>query len=265
MSAADRYETIDWRYRDRILYLTLNRPETLNSVDARLHAELATVFTDAQADEESDVIVLTGSGRAFCAGGDMDWMQDNINDPTKFEQTVREAKQIIFSMLDCEKPLLARINGAAVGLGCTLALFCDVIFAAEDVVLSDPHVGVGMVAGDGGAVIWPQLVGYARAKEFLMTGDPLRPTEAERIGLINHAVPRDELDEVVDAFADRMATSAQKAVRWSKVSVNIGLKQLAHSIMDACLAYEALTNVTEDHQEAVHAFREKRIPTFRGR
>ncbi|MXW49053.1 MAG: enoyl-CoA hydratase/isomerase family protein [Gammaproteobacteria bacterium] len=261
----DGYQTIDWHYRGSVLYLTLNRPESLNSVDATLHAELATVFSDAQADERADVIVLTGSGRAFCAGGNMDWMQDAIDNPENFELTVREAKQIIFSMLDCEKPIIAKVNGAAVGLGCTLALFCDIIFAADDVVISDPHVGVGMVAGDGGAVIWPQLVGYARAKEFLMTGDALTPREAERIGLINHAVPREELDEVVDAFADRLANSAQKAVRWSKVSVNIGLKQLAHSIMDASLAYEALTNVTEDHQEAVHAFREKRKPIFKGR
>ncbi|WP_137389006.1 enoyl-CoA hydratase/isomerase family protein [Rhodoligotrophos defluvii] len=261
----DDYETIAWSYRGRILYLTLNRPDRLNAVNARLHAELARVFTDAANEEACDVIVLTGAGRGFCAGGDIEWQEGALDDPQAFARTVVEAKQIIFSMLDCEKPIIAKVNGPAVGLGCTLALFCDVIFAAEDAVISDPHVSVGMVAGDGGAVIWPQLVGYARAKEFLMTGDRLSAREAERIGLINRAVPRTELDATVDAFADRLAAGATMAIRWTKASINIGLKQLAHSIMDASLAYEAMTNLSSDHREAVQAFKERRQPVFQGR
>ena len=154
------------------------------------------------------------------------------------------------------------IGSQGVGLGCTLALFCDVIFAKKSAYLSDPHVSVGMVAGDGGAVIWPQLVGYARAKEFLMTGDRVSAERAAEIGLINHAVEDGEFEEAVDTFSDRMATSALEAVRWSKVSVNIGLRQLAHSMMDASLAYEALTNISEDHQEALNAMRDKRKPVF---
>jgi enoyl-CoA hydratase len=124
---------------------------------------------------------------------------------------------------------------------------------------------MGYVAGDGGAVIWPQLVGYARAKEYLLTGDLLNAKEAERIGLINHAVPRQELDEKVNALAEKLANGATKAIKWTKTCINIPLRQLAHSIMDASLAYEALTNIGADHQEAVTAFQEKRKPKFTGR
>ncbi|MGR3782704.1 MAG: enoyl-CoA hydratase/isomerase family protein [Albimonas sp.] len=259
------YETIRWERRGRVLRLELNRPDRLNAVNAAMHTELARVFADAAEDRGSDVIVLTGAGRAFCAGGDLDWQQSAIDDPLSFELTATEAKKIVFSLLDCEKPVIARVNGPAVGLGCTLALFCDVIFAAEDAVISDPHVKVGMVAGDGGAVIWPQLIGYARAKEFLMTGDKLTGAQAAAMGLVNHALPAAELDAAVDAFADRLAGSALQAVRWSKVSVNIGLKQLAHAIMDASIAYEALTNRSADHAEAIAAMRDRRAPVFTGR
>ena len=188
-----------------------------------------------------------------------------IDDPASFEKTAREGKQIVFSLLDCEKPVIAKLNGHATGLGATIALFCDVIFASEKAKIGDPHVCVGFVAGDGGAVIWPQLIGYARAKEFLMTGDLMTAEEAAKIGLINHAVAAADLDARVAEFADRLAAGATKAIRWSKMSANIGLKQLAHSIMDASLAYEAMSNVSADPQEAVNAFREKRAPKFTGR
>lgn len=260
----DTYQAIEWSYRNRILTLTMNRPGKLNAVDGQLHDELARVFVDAAHDPDSDVIVLTGKGNAFSAGGDIDWIEGQVADRALFEQTARDAKRIIFSMLDCEKPIIARIPGPAIGLGCTLALFCDVSFAAENARIADPHVGLGLVAGDGGAVIWPQLVGYARAKEFLMTGDALTGAEAARIGLINHAVPAGELDEAVDRFADRLAGGPLKAIRWTKASVNIGLKQLAHSIMDACIAYETLTTYSADHLEGIRAFRERRPPAFTG-
>jgi enoyl-CoA hydratase len=258
------YKTLEFKRRERVLEITMNRPEKLNAVDEAMHEELARVFVDVSSDPESDVVVLTGAGRAFSAGGDIVWMQKMIDQPSAFEKTAREGKQIVYSLLDCEKPVIAKLNGHATGLGATIALFCDVIFASDAAKIGDPHVSVGFVAGDGGAVIWPQLIGYVRAKEYLMTGDLMSASEAARIGLINHAVPPDELDERVKQFADRLAAGATKAIRWSKMSANIGLKQLAHSIMDASLAYEAMSNVTKDHQEAVNAFREKRAPVFTG-
>lgn len=249
------YETIQIDRRGRVLTITMNRPDVLNAVDARLHSELSQVFTDAARDPDSDVIVLTGAGRAFCAGGDVEWMQNAIDDPDSFEVTVAEAKAIVFSLIECEKPTIARINGPAVGLGATMALFCDVSFAADTAYISDPHVSIGMVAGDGGAVIWPQLIGFARAKEFLFTGDRIGAARAADIGLINRCVPSAELDAAVDAFADRMVNGATKAIRWTKVTTNVALRQLAASMMDVGLAYEALTNVSKDHRDLVDKFR----------
>lgn len=262
MALFDDYQTILFNRRGRVLEVTLNRPEKLNATDAVLHTELARVFVDITNDPDSDIVILTGAGRAFSAGGDVSWMQDAIDEPVRFEQTVREAKQIVFGLIDCEKPVIAKLNGHATGLGATIALFCDVIFAAEHAKIGDPHVSIGFVAGDGGAVIWPQLIGYARAKEYLLTGDLMTATQAAQMGLINHAVPADALDERVNAFADRLAAGATKAIRWTKMSVNIGLRDMATRIMDASLAYEAQSNATADHAEAVRAFAEKRAPVF---
>ncbi len=260
----DQYKTIQFHRRDRVLYVTLNRPDVLNAVNELMHEELAQVFHDCSKDPDSDLIVVTGAGRAFCAGGDIDWMQDAIDVPSRFEKTAREAKQIVYSLLDCEKPVIAKLNGHATGLGATIALFCDVIFASTKAKIGDPHVCVGFVAGDGGAVIWPQLIGYARAKEYLLTGDLMTAEKAASIGLINHALAPEELDAAVDAFADRLNKGAIKSIRWTKMATNIELKKIAHSAMDACLAYESLSNVSKDHQEAVNAFREKRAPVFTG-
>lgn len=259
------YKTIRWDRKGRVLTLTMNRPSSYNAVDARMHTELAQVFRDAESDPDSDIIVLTGEGKAFCAGGDVHWMQEAIDDPISFERTCVEAKQIIYSMLDCEKPLIGRVNGHAMGLGCTLALFCDVTFMAKAAKIGDPHVLMGMVAGDGGAVIWPALLGPQRAKEFLMTGEALAASRASEMGLVNYAVEQEELDHKVYGFAERLASGALQSIRWTKVSVNIPIKQVVHAVMDTSIAYEALTNRSADHQEAVNAFRERRSPVFSGR
>ena len=258
------YETMTFSREGRILTITLNLPDTLNAVNARMHTELARVFLDANDDPDSDIVVLTGAGRAFCAGGDVDWMQDSIDDPEMFALTAVEGKRIIYTQLDLEKPLICRLNGHAMGLGATLALGCDVVIASEKAKIADPHVSIGLVAGDGGAVLWPQLIGYLRAKEYLLTGDPIPAPEAARMGLINRAVPAESLDDDVYGLARRLAGGARKAIRWTKVATNLGLKQLAHMIMDTGIAYETLSNISKDHQEAVTAFREKRKPVFTG-
>jgi len=260
-----RYHAIAFRRDARVLHATFNRPDTLNAINEEMEEDLTTLFDDVARDEETNVLVLSGAGRAFSAGGDIAQMQRVIDDPDLFLAGIAGGKRIIFSILDCPKPILAKVNGPAIGLGATIALFCDLIIAANHAKIADPHVKVGFVAGDGGAAIWPQLIGYARAKEFLLTGDALTGEEAARIGLINRAVPAEDLDRTVDELAQRLASGAGRAIQGTKLAINIRLKQVVHSILDASLAHEALSNLSQDHQEAVNAFREKRAPRFTGK
>jgi enoyl-CoA hydratase len=258
------YRFIRAERRDRILTLTLDNPP-MNTVQMELHNELSRIFHDVQVDHDADVVILTGSGDVFSAGGDIPNMQRRIDEPELFNRKNVEMKRIVFGLIELEKPIICRINGDCMGLGATLALLCDITVAVDSARIADPHVKMGYVAGDGGAIIWPQLVGFARAKEYLLLGDALTAVEAERIGLINHAVPQTELDTRVNGFADRLARGATKAIRWTKTCMNIQLRQIAHAALDASLAYEALTNISADHQEAVNAFKEKRRPRFTGR
>ncbi len=249
----------------RTLTVTMNRPDQLNAMTGEMHEETSRLFYDLGMDYSIDVVILTGAGRAFSAGGDIAGMREMYEKPELFDFSIHEAKKVVFGILDCEKIIIAKVNGDAVGLGATIALFCDVIFAADHARFGDPHVKVGLAAGDGGAVIWPQAIGYARAKEYLLTGDLINAKDAAAMGLINHAVPADELDARVDAFAKKIGSGAMKSIKYSKMAINIGLKQLAHSMMDSCITYEALTNHSEDHGEAIAAFEEKRKPKFTGR
>lgn len=260
----DDYQTLECSRRGRVLDISLSRPEKLNAVNAAMHDDLSRIFYDVATDEQSDLVVLTGAGRAFSAGGDMPWLEAQIEDRAMWERTRVEAKRIVLGLLDLEKPIVAKINGPAIGLGATVALLCDVSFMAESARIGDPHVSVGLVAGDGGAIIWPQLIGYNRAKEYLMTGDLLTGEKAAEIGLVNHCVPDDGLDAAVDKFVERLSSGATRAIRYTKIAVNIGLRQLAHTLMDASIAYESMTNETADHREAVRAFIEKRKPEFTG-
>lgn len=260
----DQYQDLRFHRDGRILTITLNRPERRNAVDARLHEELSRVFYDAAADPDSDVIVLTGAGDAFCGGGDITWMADAVENPAMFEALRVEAKKLIAGILECEKPIVCLLNGHAAGLGATLALYCDLIFADETAKISDPHVSIGLVAGDGGAIIWPMLVGFPVAKRYLLTGDPISAPEAAALGLINEAVPAEVLDAKVAEFAKRLARGATQAVRMTKVVTNLPLKQAFHAYIDASVSYETRTSLTNDHREAVRAFAEKRQPQFTG-
>ena len=258
------YKATEFRRDGRVLHATFNRPQTMNAIDGALQADLDRLFDDVAADRETNVLVITGAGRAFSAGGDIEDMQKCIDDPDLFIKGTEMGKKLVFSILDCPKPIIAKVNGAAIGLGATVALFCDIVFAANHAKIADPHVQIGVSAGDGGAVIWPALIGYARAKSFLFTGDPVTGAEAAEIGLINKAVPAEELDALVDAYAQRLANGATRAIQYTKMSVNIALKDHARRVLDASMAWETLAQRTKDHQEAVNAFREKRQPRFTG-
>ncbi|HET8881542.1 MAG TPA: enoyl-CoA hydratase/isomerase family protein, partial [Solimonas sp.] len=222
-----------------------------------MHEELADVFQFAHTDAHSDLVVLTGAGRAFSAGGDVAHIARSAANPELFDQEARCAKRVIAGILDLDKPLVCRLNGHAVGLGATLALFCDVIFAADTAKIGDPHVAIGLVAGDGGAAIWAQRIGLGRAKEFLLTGELLTAKRAAEIGLVNHCLPAAELDAAVDAFCDKLLAGAIKAIRWTKVLTNLELKRIATAVMDAGVAYESLSVRSDFHQNAVKAMVEK--------
>jgi enoyl-CoA hydratase len=257
------FDTIALTRSGRLLTITLNRPDTLNAVSRQMHEDLVGAFAFAGADDHSDVLVLTAAGRAFSAGGDFANLADTAAHPERFDGDMLRAKRIVYAMLDLEKPLICRLNGHAVGLGATLALLCDVVFAADTAKIGDTHVNIGLVAGDGGAIVWPQRIGFARAKEFLMTGELMPAQKAADLGLINHCVPAADLDRVVDAFCQRLLDGSTNAIRWTKVLVNIELKRIAHAVMDAGMAYEAVTVRSADYRDAVDALRGKRTPTFR--
>jgi enoyl-CoA hydratase len=249
--------------RGKVVRASLDRPQARNAINPDLDADLVRLFWDIDQDPDCNVLVLTGEGKAFSAGGDIPDMLAGIEDIEVFERGCRNGKRILYRMLDCEKPIIARVNGDAIGLGATLALFCDIIIADEAARFADPHVKVGLVAGDGGAIIWPQLIGYARAKQYLLSGDLLPAREAQAMGLINFAVPSDQLDAKVDEWADKLANGASRAIRWTKATVNIGLKQMLASTMDAGFALETISSQLPDHAEAVDAFVNKRKPRFR--
>jgi enoyl-CoA hydratase len=258
-----RYQMLLVERTRNVLRVTLNRPDELNAINRQLHRELSTIFADAQRDDEVDVIVLTGAGGAFSAGGDWNWMRELITDPTMAMHSILpEGKRIICTILDCEKPIICRLNGDAIGHGCTISLFCDFVIAVDTARLADPHTKVGLVTGDGSAVIWPHLVGYARAKRYLLTGDYIGAKEAAAIGLITQAVPAEELDATVDALVKRMARSATRAVGWSKAVINSNLRVALAASIDGSLAYEALSSETADHKAAVEALLDRRKPVF---
>jgi enoyl-CoA hydratase len=254
--------TIELKRDGRLLRIILNRPDALNAVNLELHDDLAAALWFAQNDSASDVILLTGAGKAFSAGGDIAHIEKNARNPHLFDHEAQMAKRIIFTLLDIDKPVVCCMNGHAVGLGATLALMCDIIFAAEGAKIGDPHVGIGLVAGDGGAIIWAQRIGLAKAKEYLFTGELLSAQKAAEIGLINHCLPRDTLDQGVEEFCQKLLNGATGAIRATKILTNMELKRIAHAVMDAGIAYESLSVRSADHLEGIAALKEKRPPKF---
>lgn len=256
------YQTIQVEKREGVAVLTLNRPERLNAVNGTMHAELVRLFLDIQSDTDVRAAVLTGAGRSFCAGGD--FSGDGLTSDSGMS-LMQEARRIVDNLLDLEKPIVAALNGAAVGLGATIALTCDVVYAARSARIGDPHVRMGITAGDGGAVIWPLLIGANRAKEYLMTGDLMSAEQAQAMGLVNHLTEDGEASNEGFAFAKRLADGPAYAIQSTKVAVNKTIKAVSNLVLPVSLALEQIAMTTEDHREAVRAFQEKREPRFTGR
>ena len=231
----ENYENISFDRTDGVLTVTLNRPHALNATDESLHRELSQVFADIAQDKETRAVILTGAGSAFCAGGDLKHGLSMNRDQT--DAMVEEGHKIIMDILEVPQPMIAAVNGYAMGLGATLALFCDIVVASQDAVFADTHVVAGYVAGDGGAAIWPWLIGANNAKEFLMTGDRLTAAEAKDIGLIRHVVPARELMAVAQSKAVRLANGPRMAIEGTKMTINRLLRQAVDATLDLSLIH----------------------------
>ncbi len=258
------YEALKvWR-EGKIVTVAFNRPEVKNATNPRMHQELERIFPEIGRDPDAAVVILTGMGDAFSAGGDLHTLQASLDDQKRWIESNIEARNIIMGLIDLDRPVIAKVNGHAVGLGATLALFCDIIIAKDTAKIADPHVGVGLAAGDGGAIIWPALVGYARAKYYLLTGEAITGGKAAEIGLVTEALPGDQLDARVADIAQKLADGAGLAIRLTKKSVNMDLRKKVDDMLEAHLGFETWSHLSADHREAVNAFLEKRKPAFTG-
>jgi enoyl-CoA hydratase/carnithine racemase len=261
------YEFLTIEKSEGVAILTLNRPDRLNAIHAEAHAELETAWLEIAADEEVRAVVFTGAGKAFSAGGDVRRMAERAGTEEGLKYSLKvtaSGRRLFQNMLEVPQPIVCAVNGDAVGLGATLALFSDIAVVSETARLGDTHVRVGLVAGDGGAVIWPLLVGPSRAKEFLMRGRLVTGKEAREMGLVSYAVPESEVVARAMELARELAALPVRAVQWTKLSVNKWLKDQLNLVLDASLAFEALSMHTQDHAEAARAFLEKRRPAFKG-
>jgi enoyl-CoA hydratase len=244
-----------------VLLITINRPEVLNATNDRLHWELTQVWLTVGADPETRVAVVTGAGRAFSAGGDLAMVDKNATDPRRLARIVQEASDLVYNIINLDKPVISAINGVAVGAGLVVALLSDISIISETARFTDGHTKLGVVAGDHAAILWPLLCGMAKAKYYLLTSDFIDGKEAERIGLVSLCVPADQVLPKAFEVADKLALGAQQAIRWTKRSLNNWLR-MAGPIFDQSIALEILTFMDDDVREGVRAIREKRAPNF---
>src|SRR5919204_2661739 len=256
------YQHLTFERRERgVVLITINRPEVLNATNDRLHWELTQVWLTFDADESARVAVITGAGRAFSAGGDLEMVENNARDPKRLARTVREASDLVYNMINLDKPIVSAVNGVAVGAGLVVALLADISIMSESARITDGHTRLGVVAGDHAAIVWPLLCGMAKAKYYLLTCDFIDGKEAERIGLVSLCVPADQLMPKAFEVADKLALGAQNAIRLTKRSLNNWLR-LAGPIFDNSMALELLTFMEDDVREGITAIREKRPPRF---
>jgi enoyl-CoA hydratase len=255
-----QYLTLD-RQPGGVLLITLNRPDVLNAAHEEMHTELAAIWTDVSSDPETKVAVVTGAGRAFSAGGDLAMVERQIGSYDLVTRMLKEMGDLVYNMANCEKPIISAINGVAVGAGLVVALLADISICAQDARLGDGHVRLGVAAGDHAAIIWPLLCGLAKAKYYLLTGEMVTGSEAERIGLVSKALPREEVLPEAMRVASQLASGPQQAIRLTKRALN-GWLRTAGPIFDQSAAYEMLTFLGEDIKEGLASLREKRPPRF---
>lgn len=258
-----RYKTLVFERKENgVLYVKFNRPEKLNALNGECQEELSRVFADIALDEETKIVVITGEGKAFSAGGDISGMAEGREARRTPYNTLKEGVNLIRSLIELPQPLIARVNGHAIGLGATIALYSDIILVAKNAKIADTHIKVGLVAGDGGTGVWSMALGPTKAKRYLLTGDPISPEEAERFGLITEAVAAEELDDRVNYYIDKLSSLSPLAVQLTKRGLNLPVKKVVDAIVEPSFAFEMMSIVSDEHKEAVSAFKEKRKPNF---
>ena len=271
MSAADpppdrgNYRASRFERSGSVLRVTIDHPDSpLNVVDELLHGELTRMARDLRDEQEARAIVLTAAGDTFSAGGDMEWFP-RLRSVEALARLQTDARSLVLDFLDIPTPVIAALPGPAVGLGATIALLSDALIMADSATLADPHVSAGLVAGDGGTAVWPLALGPARAKQYLLTGEPVDAATAVSMGLATAAVPRERLDDEATALAQRISRQPPLAVRYTKLAVNKLVRDAVERTLDTAAGYELLTFLSEDHAEAVDAFTERRPGRYEGR
>ena len=260
-----RVQAIALERHGDVLVATVQHPVSpMNAVDGLLHDEFGELFAILRRESDARAVVLTAHGKAFSAGGDFDWFPQ-LRDLSTLDRLRRSAKQMIWDLLDVEVPIVCGLNGSAAGLGASIALLCDVVVMSERAVIVDPHVNVGLVAGDGGAAVWPLLLGPLAAKRHLLLGEPLTAAEAFRLGVAAEVCAPESVGERAMAWAQRLAAQPPLAVKGTKLAVNAQLKQALLTSFDLSIALEIPCFLSRDHAEAIEALREKRTPLFEGR
>jgi len=251
------------RPEPHVLRIVMNAPGRLNAADAVMHRELADVWTAVDRDPDTRVAIITGEGNVFSAGGDLALVQEMAEDYAVRVRVLREARDLVYNILNCSKPIVSAMLGPAVGAGLVAGLLADVSIAGRSARIIDGHTKLGVAAGDHAAIVWPLLCGMAKAKYYLLTCEPLSGEEAERIGLVSLCVPDEEVHERALTVARRLTAGSQSAIRWTKYSLNNWLR-LAGPTFDTSLALEFMGFGSPDVGEGVAAIREKRRPTFDG-
>lgn len=259
---AKRYTSFEFDWpAERVLRITINRPKTYNSLDKVGHRELTEIWREIDADPDISAVILTGKGKAFSSGGDFSMIEENMNDFQALSRAWKEARDLVYNIINCSKPTVSAINGVAVGAGLVAALLSDVSIAAKSARITDGHTRLGVAAGDHAVILWPLLCGMAKAKYLLMTCDSVYGEEAERIGLVSLCVDDDKLQDKALEVATKLANGAPAAIRWTKYALNNWLR-MAGPAFDASLALEMLGFAGPEPREGLASLREKRQPKF---
>ena len=249
------------RHPDGILEIIMGEPGKLSTADHNMHRELADVWRDVDADAETRVAIIRGEGKGFSAGGDLSMVEEMTKDFAVRSRVWREARDLVYNVINCSKPVVSAMHGPAVGAGLVAGLLADISIATKTARIIDGHTRLGVAAGDHAAIVWPLLCGMAKSKYYLLLCDPVSGEEAERIGLVSLAVNDDELLPKAFEIAKRLAAGSQSAIRWTKYSLNNWLRMAGPSF-DASTALEMLGFASGEAREGLAALQEKRPPNF---